>query len=451
MAKNSAHPFLGTFFIAASCLLGPLRPSAAPSPSAAKPLGTPEAVLTRFDSLLNSSRPENAKALLVGSAERMFDLILLSNAKLKPFIDTLRSSDSILENRREGGRAGLKVAGKVVFTKPVMGMDSLVSTQIIHFLAYHERWRISAFIEAPDAETPLSLPTIEDSLAAMPALGKRDSADAMGYFPVSRHALAPGQSADSMLLSLRLRPGTALPPLAARDPLQTPAGRDKAGHPAVMTRKPPWPGPALAYASLRSDSLARYLASTPYLDLSDTALTALAKRLKRGTRTPQAYVTAVYAYLVKNFDYALGASLFGTSREALARMRGDCSEAAVLTAALLRAEGIPSRVAMGFATVGDGAFIGHAWCEAWLGQWVGVDAALKELPAGVQRLRLAVSDGSGNMRVEATNLVLQVLGNLNIEIAGAWRRGQPLPLVKVDEDPALGRRFFEETLNRAMP
>ena len=46
-------------------------------------------------------------------------------------------------------------------------------------------------------------------------------------------------------------------------------------------------------------------------------------------------------------------------------------------AALMRARGIPSRVALGFASVGRGVFIGHAWTEAWLDPgrgWVGVDA-----------------------------------------------------------------------------
>src|SRR5690606_29382574 len=99
-------------------------------------------------------------------------------------------------------------------------------------------------------------------------------------------------------------------------------------------------------------------------------------------------------FVSESFDYKLGATLFATSREALRDLRGDCSEAAVLAAALLRAAGIPSRVALGYATLRDGVWIGHAWAEALLGgEWVGLDAALREFPAGASRVALTALSG----------------------------------------------------------
>jgi hypothetical protein len=75
------------------------------------------------------------------------------------------------------------------------------------------------------------------------------------------------------------------------------------------------------------------------------------------------------------------------------RRKGDCSEHAVLTAALARQQGIPARVAIGVALVSQdkrhGAF-GHAWAEMLEdGQWKVADAALhgvdtvRYLPIGV--------------------------------------------------------------------
>jgi transglutaminase-like putative cysteine protease len=62
---------------------------------------------------------------------------------------------------------------------------------------------------------------------------------------------------------------------------------------------------------------------------------------------------------------------------------GDCTEFAVLTAALCRAMGIPARIVVGIAYVDEfmgyeNVFGGHAWTEAYIGnRWVGLDAAFK--------------------------------------------------------------------------
>jgi transglutaminase-like putative cysteine protease len=155
----------------------------------------------------------------------------------------------------------------------------------------------------------------------------------------------------------------------------------------------------------------------------------------------------VYAFVSSSFEFRLGATLFGTSREALRRMRGDCSEAAVLTAALLRALGIPSRIILGFATTGGGVFIGHAWTEARIAErWVGLDAALREFPAGAERLALLRPGDSAELRIAASNLMLNTLSNLEIEIEGAWSGGKSLPLREIEGGAAEARAFFEEIL-----
>ncbi len=57
-------------------------------------------------------------------------------------------------------------------------------------------------------------------------------------------------------------------------------------------------------------------------------------------------------------------------------MRGDCTEHAVMLAAMMRASGIPSRVVIGL-TYSDqaSAMIGHMWTEAWIdGHWIPYDS-----------------------------------------------------------------------------
>ena len=82
--------------------------------------------------------------------------------------------------------------------------------------------------------------------------------------------------------------------------------------------------------------------------------------------------------------------------------QGDCSEAAVLTAAMCRAIGIPAKVAAGVAYVEDFAgiqgFGAHAWVEAYVGgKWVGLDAAFKGTGrGGYDAGHIAMAIGNGN-------------------------------------------------------
>ena len=81
------------------------------------------------------------------------------------------------------------------------------------------------------------------------------------------------------------------------------------------------------------------------------------------------------------------------------RRRGDCSEHAVLTAALARLQGIPARVVVGVALVSDenshGAF-GHAWAEMLEdGKWKVADAALFDLKATVRYVPIGLMEDEG--------------------------------------------------------
>jgi transglutaminase-like putative cysteine protease len=92
---------------------------------------------------------------------------------------------------------------------------------------------------------------------------------------------------------------------------------------------------------------------------------------------------------------------YASAAEVLESRQGDCSEFAVLTAALCRAVGIPARVVVGIAYVQDFAghegFGGHAWTQAYVGdRWIGLDAAFKGSGRGghdAGHIALAVGNG----------------------------------------------------------
>ena len=111
---------------------------------------------------------------------------------------------------------------------------------------------------------------------------------------------------------------------------------------------------------------------------------------------------------------------FATAAEVVESRKGDCTEHAVLLAALLRASGIPSRVAAGLVE-SQGQFVGHMWTEAWLGDavpggWVVLDATRGRGDVAADRLAFGVSS------LETSDLprffleVLLALGKLDMEV-----------------------------------
>jgi hypothetical protein len=95
--------------------------------------------------------------------------------------------------------------------------------------------------------------------------------------------------------------------------------------------------------------------------------------------------------------------------EVLKNKTGDCNEHAVLTAALLRAAGIPAQIETGLVYM-KGRFYYHAWNTAYDGRWITVDTVLNQIPADVTHIRLTRGDGGEQLDL------LGVMGKLKLEV-----------------------------------
>ena len=98
---------------------------------------------------------------------------------------------------------------------------------------------------------------------------------------------------------------------------------------------------------------------------------------------------------ISNKNLAVG---YASALEIVRKPEGDCTEHAVLLAALGRSLGIATRVVDGlayapqFAGAGN-VFVPHAWVQAWIdGRWQSFDAALAGFDAG----HIAFSSGDGD-------------------------------------------------------
>lgn len=95
--------------------------------------------------------------------------------------------------------------------------------------------------------------------------------------------------------------------------------------------------------------------------------------------------------------------------EVLKNKTGDCNEHAVLTAALLRAAGVPAQIETGLIYL-NGRFYYHAWNIAYIGQWVTVDAVFNQIPADITHIRLIRGEGSEQLDL------LGVMGKIKLEV-----------------------------------
>ncbi len=88
--------------------------------------------------------------------------------------------------------------------------------------------------------------------------------------------------------------------------------------------------------------------------------------------------------------------------EVLRTRVGDCNEHATLLTALLRASGIPARLCVGLVYT-RGKFFYHAWTEAYVGEWISMDATLNQMPVDATHIKLI--EGNLDKQVEIAGLI----------------------------------------------
>ncbi len=163
-----------------------------------------------------------------------------------------------------------------------------------------------------------------------------------------------------------------------------------------------------------------YLEPTRFLQSTDARVMEHARRAAPNETNPSRIAAALERYVhdkltEKNFSTALA-----TAADVARDLEGDCTEHAVLLAAMLRARKIPSRIAVGLVYVPPrSSFGGHMWCEAWLdGKWIPLDATLGQGGIGAAHIKLGQSSFSDDAAAPITAFLplLRILGDLEIEV-----------------------------------
>jgi Transglutaminase-like superfamily len=118
----------------------------------------------------------------------------------------------------------------------------------------------------------------------------------------------------------------------------------------------------------------------------------------------------------KNFSTA-----FATAADVAQSLEGDCTEHAVLLAALCRARTMPARVAFGLVYYPpQKGFAYHMWNEVWIkDRWVPLDSTLGLGGIGADHIQLGDSNLAGGSPLADLLNVIQVFGRLELEILEA--------------------------------
>lgn len=166
----------------------------------------------------------------------------------------------------------------------------------------------------------------------------------------------------------------------------------------------------------------QYTASTTMVDTTDPLVKSLAEKAVADAGDDlMSKAEACRAFVNKYISKKGLSTAFATASETAKNRTGDCSEHGVLLAALLRANGIPSRVTTGLLYVNEfggeqGIFGWHMWTQALIdGKWVDFDAVLPNRYNALHILT-GVSSLDSGLGAEDMSSAILLIGNIDVRV-----------------------------------
>lgn len=196
----------------------------------------------------------------------------------------------------------------------------------------------------------------------------------------------------------------------------------------VRETRPSKAGYTLPLSTAAAGAAARFLKPDFHVDSDHPLIQAEARQILAGTSDPLRVLQRALRRVQQGLRKRPLISVPRAS-EVLQSKVGDCNEHAVLLAAILRAAGIPARMAVGLA-FGRGRFFYHAWNEAYVGHlpgagdsvsrsgptaalrtgWITLDATLGQMPVDATHITLIQGD------LEAQMKIVPLIGRLRLEL-----------------------------------
>ncbi|HEV2947436.1 MAG TPA: transglutaminase domain-containing protein [Gemmataceae bacterium] len=170
-----------------------------------------------------------------------------------------------------------------------------------------------------------------------------------------------------------------------------------------------------------------FLKSNYYINSDDEKVRELASQAIGGEKDPWRKAQRIERWVRRNMNKEKQANYseaMATADHVARTLEGDCTEYAMLAAAMCRAVGVPSRTAIGLvyaevkATDYRPMLAFHMWTEVWInGQWLGLDATLGQGSVGAEHLKITDHSWDGVQSVVPLLPVTRViLGKPQVEV-----------------------------------
>jgi hypothetical protein len=179
---------------------------------------------------------------------------------------------------------------------------------------------------------------------------------------------------------------------------------------AVLEIHKPLPPANDASFPIQDKTFAPYLGESEFIKPNAPAIQKQLLEIKGDEKDALSLVKKILLWEYENIGTEYIAETL-SGPEVLKRKRGKCVEFSTLFASLARGAGIPTRVVFGEALNGKN-WVGHMWCEVWLGEWIAIDAAagiLVENPSHIKFIDSPTVMGTQKIR-------WKLVDNLGIEI-----------------------------------
>jgi hypothetical protein len=187
----------------------------------------------------------------------------------------------------------------------------------------------------------------------------------------------------------------------------------------IVVTAPHYDDPPSADAATHdSPPTADDLSSNSMLQSDDPTIVAMAREARGKAQDRLTVARALEAFVHRTVTSKNFSQVFATALEVARSHEGDCTEHAMLLAALCRASQIPARVVVGLVYVPSKQGFGyHMWTRVFDGkQWLPLDATLGQGGIGASHLELAESNLNDAAALTGLISVVQVLGKLKIDV-----------------------------------
>ena len=160
--------------------------------------------------------------------------------------------------------------------------------------------------------------------------------------------------------------------------------------------------------------------ATHWMPLQDPVLQNMAVTAAAGQTDPREVCRRLESFVHSKMQHSAFSTSLSPADDVARALRGDCTEHAVLLAALMRVRGIPSRIVSGLVhTNRQLGFTGHTWVEALIGSdWTPFDSAIGSAKTNVTHLKLADSEMPDDMSsgIALFLPVLELAGRADVRI-----------------------------------